>query len=198
MKMLRRYQVAGFSLVELMVVVAIIGILAAVAIPNFNKFQRRARAAEAKSALGALFDSQKSFLAEWEDYCTSMAAIGYTFDGTSRTDLNTGAAVAAGTCATRYQAEATAAWANTMTGTFNLLSAGICGNPTFMPGCMMAAGALAPLALGATSMYTAGALGVPGTFTATAGTNVGSSMNEEWTMDQFKVFAQQIDGVNAN
>ncbi len=45
----------GFTLIELMIVVAIIGILAAIAIPNFMRFQARARQSEASSALKALY-----------------------------------------------------------------------------------------------------------------------------------------------
>jgi type IV pilus assembly protein PilA len=53
--MTRRRPQSGFTLIELMIVVAIIGILAAIAIPNFVRFQARARQSEANTNLKSLF-----------------------------------------------------------------------------------------------------------------------------------------------
>ncbi|OQW35138.1 MAG: hypothetical protein A4E20_09655 [Nitrospira sp. SG-bin2] len=54
----------GFTLIELMIVVAIIGILAAIAIPNFLQYQMKSRQSEAKTNLQAIKTSQVSFQGE--------------------------------------------------------------------------------------------------------------------------------------
>ena len=63
-----RKKTKGFTLIELMIVVAIIGILAAIAIPNFLRYQAKSKQSEAKANLGAIFTSETSYKAEKDIY----------------------------------------------------------------------------------------------------------------------------------
>jgi type IV pilus assembly protein PilA len=58
----------GFTLIELMIVVAIIGILAAIAIPNFVRFQLRSKSSEGKTNLAAIRTAEESYFAEYGTY----------------------------------------------------------------------------------------------------------------------------------
>jgi prepilin-type N-terminal cleavage/methylation domain-containing protein len=59
---------AGFSLMELMIVVAITGVLSALAIPSFTSYVLRARTAEATQFLGVIKMRQESYRAEFGSY----------------------------------------------------------------------------------------------------------------------------------
>jgi prepilin-type N-terminal cleavage/methylation domain-containing protein len=54
----------GFSLIELMLVVAILGIVSSIAVPNFLRYQAQARQSEARNNLGGVFVAQMAFFGE--------------------------------------------------------------------------------------------------------------------------------------
>ena len=73
----------GFTLIELMIVVAIIGILAAIAIPNYSEYVRKSRRAEAKAMISQIQQAQEKWRANnvaytktWSDLAVPGAACG--------------------------------------------------------------------------------------------------------------------------
>ncbi len=76
----------GFTLIELMIVVAIIGILAAVAIPAYSEYVKKSREAEAVNALGDIRTAQIAYnedpAAGNGSYASDIAALGWKLDKT--------------------------------------------------------------------------------------------------------------------
>ena len=81
---LKKLTKRGFTLIELMIVVAIIGILAAIAIPNFIRFQARSKQSEAKTNLKALFTAQKAYFGERDQFLTRGDTIGFAPEQSNR------------------------------------------------------------------------------------------------------------------
>ncbi|MEK6527010.1 MAG: prepilin-type N-terminal cleavage/methylation domain-containing protein [Nitrospirota bacterium] len=86
----------GFTLIELMVTVAILGILASIAISSFMQYQARARQSEAKVNLGGIYLGQVVYFTELGRY-GSLGEIRYVIAGaTNRYTYRSGAAGAGG------------------------------------------------------------------------------------------------------
>lgn len=100
-----RKQHKGFTLIELMIVVAIIGILAAIAIPNFLRYQAKTKQSEAKSNLGSIFTSQVTYFGEEDVYASTIANLGWAPEGTTRYAYSISTAAPAN--ATQFSSRAT-------------------------------------------------------------------------------------------
>jgi len=59
---------AGFTLIELMIVIAIIGILAAIAIPQFSAYRKRSYNASAESDLRNAATAQEAYYVDFSTY----------------------------------------------------------------------------------------------------------------------------------
>lgn len=62
---------AGFTLIEVMIVVAIIGILAAIAIPQYADYVRRARVAEALGTIAAMRPRMEQYFQDHRSYANA-------------------------------------------------------------------------------------------------------------------------------
>lgn len=181
----------GFSLVELMVVVAIIGVLASIAIPSVNKYIAKARQTEAKTNLSSIYTSEKAFYAEYNGYHHMFGVIGFSPEGKMRYNVGFAAATSPATAANGYT--------TTLPGLPGSAASTLayCGTAVAMPaGCMLLNGANngAPLALTAGDVNTTGVAG--STFLVQAIANVFKALPDAWTIDHNKNMTNTTAGIN--
>lgn len=171
----------GFSLVELMVVVAIIGILATMSVGAIQKQVAKSRQSEAKTNLSSLFTSEKGFQAEFGIYYPGFNVIKWGVDGNLRYNIGfTTAAVFANATNAGYPGAAPAAEYIT-TNTF-------CG----------AAGATCRALTQATAAPAlAGATVAATTFVAQAASDQLYKTNDDvWTINEAKDLRNPTDAIN--
>lgn len=174
----------GFSLVELMVVVAIIGVLASIAVPSINKYLAKARQTEAKTQLSSLYTSEKAFYAEYTTYDSRFPAIGYSPEGQLRYNVGFSAVHNRATANNGYNAAAA-----------DIVAVkGYCGNGTMENNCALLVGADGREAPDIPS----GTATTATTFTAAATARISSTAtasSDVWTINHQKVLSNTTNGI---
>ncbi len=167
----------GFTLVELMVVVAIIGILSAIAVPNFKKYQAKSKQSEAKIQLAAVYSVQIGANSDYDSFATCIGDLG--FDTPPR-----------GYYAVGFGAD------DATTRGYITTRGGACTNTTFFisPGILLEAEA-GNTNVAATNLATYDAVPTEDTFEATAVGNISRDVAfDHWSINQNKALVNELAG----
>ena len=70
----------GFTLIELIMVMAIVGVILSIALPSYKQSLYKARRAEAKTLLLDLANRQEQLMLDSSTYTTDLAQLGYSED----------------------------------------------------------------------------------------------------------------------
>ncbi len=156
---------SGFTLIELMITVAIVGILSAIAIPNFLSYQARARQSEARAVLAGLFVNEQSYFINYNRF-GSLEEIAFSYAGATASS-------------SRY--------------TFRSPPNGGDGPNSGTLGVDVYAPPSGPVAQSGTFVL-AGAIILPASFTVSATANLdGDSITDEWHVNEAKLGLQAPD-----
>lgn len=178
----------GFSLIELMVVVAIIGVLSAIGIPQYAKFQAKSRQTEAKSHLNSLFVALVSYKGEWNQYTVDLRTLGFAVSGTRLRYTAGFNAAACGGFSTAGGALAETV-ANSQLHVTAVNTEGAVWDSTFAPGTT----ALTIHANAACSATAFVGIAVGDPRNSAAAYNIGTS--DTWSINQTKLVSNLISGI---
>lgn len=183
----KRTSQKGFSLVELMVVVAIIGVLASIAVPQVNKFIAKSRQSEAKTNLATYYTAQKAFQAEYGVFDPRFGAIGFSPEGQLRYNVGLSGGVNA-TAANGYNGTVAGAG-------ISIATLGYCGaNGAFQNNCTLlnGAGNSAPPAITAAAQT---AIAFTARASGTIYSQSGTAPLDSWTINQQKQVVNTSNGI---
>lgn len=117
-------QMAGFTLIELMIVVAIIGIISAIAYPSYQEYVLRGNRSEAQAFLNDAAARQERYYAQNNTYADTHAKLGYANNQSSSSKYTLGIS---NVTATTYTLTATPARTDSKCGNLTLNQAGTKG-----------------------------------------------------------------------
>lgn len=93
---------AGFTLIELMIVVAVISILAAVAIPSYQQYTKRANRSAAAQIMLNIQNRQEQYILDARAYMGNLGTAGLNITGEGWTCTNDPAVASTSTCSNNF------------------------------------------------------------------------------------------------
>jgi len=92
----RNKKAKGLTLIELLIVVAIIGVLSTIGIPTYRKIVARAKKSEAKVSLGGVYTVETAFYTEYNAYGNNLKQMGFDIPSGARSIYSIGFPTATG------------------------------------------------------------------------------------------------------